>query len=292
MRLDRTKQWTLKRSIVLDGVGLHSGSRVRMTLLPAPDDFGLRFVRSDLTGSPAVPALAEYVVDTRLSTTLGQGSARVRTVEHLMAALWMLGISNLEIKVDGPELPILDGSALPYVQAIMEAGRLEQGARRACLEFGHRLEIDHGDRSVLFQPSSSNRPEITYVIDYGHPHVGQQLFEDTLDEERFVRDIAPARTFCLLSEVEAMRKAGLAKGGSLENAVVIGNEGPLNPLRFPDECVRHKVLDLIGDLALTGLDWVGSVVAAKAGHPLHVALACEMRAKALTPENNSAILAS
>lgn len=292
MRLDRTKQWTLKRSIAFEGIGLHSGAMVRMTLRPAPEGFGVRFVRSDLLGAPAVPALAEYVVDTRLSTTLGHGMARISTVEHLMAALWMLGVSNLEILVDGPELPILDGSALPYAGGILEVGRREQAARRPRFLFDHRLEVDQGDRSVLFQPSPSRLPEVTYIIDYGHPHVGPQLFEGHLDEERFVREIAPARTFCLLSEVEAMRKAGLAKGGSLDNAVVIGDEGPLNALRFPDECVRHKVLDLIGDLALTGLDWVGAVVAAKAGHPLHVALARDLRVLALSPENSNAILAS
>ena len=289
MHLDRTKQWTLKHPLNFEGVGLHSGAPVGMTLRPAPEDFGLHFVRSDLMGAPAIPALAEYVVDTRLSTTLGVGSTRISTVEHLMAALWMLGISNLEIRIDGPELPILDGSALPYVQAILEVGRREQDASRARMTFDHRLEVDRGDRSVLFQPSSSNRPEITYIVDYHHPHIGPQLFEEILEEERFVTAIAPARTFCLLSDVEAMRKAGLAQGGSLDNAVVIAEDGPLSALRFKDECVRHKVLDLIGDLALTGLDWVGAVVAVKAGHPLHVALARELRAHVFASEHPHAI---
>lgn len=292
MRLDRTKQWTLTRSIAFEGVGLHSGAMVRMTLRPAPEGFGVRFVRSDLPGSSAVPALAEYVVDTRLSTTLGAGPVRISTVEHLMAAVWMLGISNLEVLVDGPELPILDGSALPYTEGILDVGRKEQAARRHQALIDHRLEVDQGDRSVLFQPSPHDLPDVTYIVDYGHPHVGPQLFEGPLDEDRFVAEIAPARTFCLLSEVEAMRKLGLARGGSLENAVVIGDEGPLNALRFPDECVRHKVLDLLGDLALTGLDWVGAVVAAKGGHSLHVALARDLRSIALSPENNNAILAS
>lgn len=279
MTLDPQAQWTLARSTELEGVGLHSGAPVRLVLTPAPAHAGIRFVRTDLPGMPSIPALAEYVVDTTLSTTLGfadDRAVRVQTVEHLMASLFGLGITNANILIDGPELPALDGSALPFVRAILEAGRLSQDAPRSVIAPSDRIEIDAGDRSVLYQPISEQL-ELTYVVDYGHPLAGPQLFEGCVDEARFIQDIAPARTFCLLSEVERMREAGLAKGGTTENAVVIAEDRYLTPLRYPDEFVRHKVLDLLGDLALCGFSLKGQVVAAKAGHALHVGLAGELR---------------
>lgn len=275
--LDRRRQWTLACPVTFEGIGLHSGAKVRMTVRPAAEHAGIRFVRTDRPGSPVIPALAEYVVETTLSTTLGVGGVRVGTIEHLMAALWGLGITNAEVHVDAAELPVMDGSSLPYVEGFLAAGRVEQRANRVVIALEDKIEVQKGDRSVLYQPGTGHGPEVTCVVDYRHPHAGPQLFEGTLDEPAFVHEIAAARTFCLYSEVEAMRKAGLVKGGTLENAVVIADEGPLTPLRFANECVRHKVLDLVGDLALCGFDWVGSVVAAKAGHPLHVALALELR---------------
>lgn len=280
MPLDRRRQWTLACPVTFEGVGLHSGAKVRMTVRPAAEHSGIRFFRSDRPGSPMIPALAEYVVETTLSTTLGLGDVRVGTVEHLMAALWGMGLTNAEVHVDAAELPVMDGSSLPYVQGFLAAGRVEQRAERRVVALQDKIEVTRGDRSVLYQPSGGHGPEVTCVVDYRHPHAGPQLFEGTVDEPCFVHEIAAARTFCLYSEVEAMRAAGLVKGGSLENAVVIADEGPLSPLRFANECVRHKVLDLVGDLALCGFDWVGSVVAAKAGHPLHVALALEIRRRA------------
>jgi UDP-3-O-[3-hydroxymyristoyl] N-acetylglucosamine deacetylase len=280
MSLDPSSQWTLARPFELEGIGLHSGKTVRLTLHPAPPDSGIRFVRSDLPGRPEIPALAEFVVETTLSTTLGVGSAKVQTVEHLMAALWSLGIANATIVVDGAEMPALDGSARVYVDHIHQAGRVMQDAARPMLELDTKIEIDWGEKSIFVQPAKL--PEVTYVVDYGHPLAGPQLFESPLSEAVFETEIAAARTFCLLSEVEAMRKMGLAKGGSTENAVVIADYRYLSPLRYPDEFVRHKVLDLIGDLALTGSWWVGQVVAAKAGHALHVALARKLRERALS----------
>lgn len=285
MSLDPAAQWTLARSFTLEGIGLHSGKTVKLTLQAAPIDTGIRFVRSDLPGQPEIPALAEFVVETTLSTTLGIGAAKVQTVEHLMAALWSLGIANAYVMVDGAEMPALDGSARLYVDSIRQAGRVMQDAPRPMLELDAKIELDWGEKSIFVQPSA--RPEVTYVVDYGHPLAGPQLFEGSLAEDVFETEIASARTFCLLSEVEAMRKMGLAQGGSTENAVVIADFRYLSPLRFPDEFVRHKVLDLVGDLALTGSWWVGHVVAAKAGHALHVALARKIRERALSRKENA-----
>lgn len=281
MPLDSRRQWTLARPVSFAGISLHAGQLVRLTLLPAPPGAGRCFVRTDLPGRPVVPALVDRVVETTLSTTLGEGGVRVATVEHLMAALWALGISNVTIELDGPELPILDGSAQPYVEAILRSGRVAQGAPRRVIALADRLEVEVGDRSVLYQGGELAGVEVTCVVDYSHPHAGAQLFEGRVDERVFVRELAAGRTFCLHHEVEAMWAAGLALGGSLENALVIGEDGPLNPKRYPDEPVRHKVLDLLGDLALCGFDWQGSVVAAKAGHPLHVELARKLREAAL-----------
>lgn len=280
MSLDPSLQWTLARSFELEGVGLHSGRSIQLALHPASENTGIRFVRSDLPGAPEIPALAEYVVETTLSTTLGIGDAKVQTVEHLMAALWSMGIANAYVVVDGAEMPALDGSARVYVDAIRRAGRVEQRAPRPIMELDAKIEIDWGEKSVFVQPAP--RPEITYVVDYGHPLAGPQLFEGPVTEAVFEQEIAAARTFCLLSEVEAMRKMGLAQGGTTENAVVIADYRYLTPLRYPDEFVRHKVLDLLGDLALTGTWWVGQVVAVKAGHALHVALARKLRERALS----------
>lgn len=280
MSLDPASQWTLARSVELEGVGLHSGRPVQLSLHPAPEGTGIRFVRSDLAGQPEIPALAEYVVETTLSTTVGVGDARVQTIEHLMAALWSLGVANAYVVVDSAEMPALDGSARVYVESIRQAGRVQQNAPRPVMEFDSKIEIDWGEKSVFVQPAP--RAEVTYVVDYGHPLAGPQLFEGPVTEAVFEQEIAAARTFCLLSEVEAMRKMGLAKGGTTENAVVIADYRYLSPLRYPDEFVRHKVLDLLGDLALTGCWWTGQVVAVKAGHALHVALARKLRERALS----------
>ncbi len=282
MQLDRSYQWTLAHPITVEGVALHTGEHVRVEIVPAPPDHGIVFHRIDLPGEPSVPALVDHVVDTTLSTTLAQGKARVQTVEHLMAALWATGVCNADILIDGPELPILDGSSRYFINAVRSAGRLEQGRKRAVVHFDTPLEVSRHDRSVLLMPHPEQRVEVTCVVDYQHPHAGAMLFEGPVDEEVFCQDLADARTFCFQSDVEAMRRAGLARGGSLDNAVIIGDAGPLRPMRFRDEPVRHKVLDLVGDLALVGFDWSGTVVAAKAGHPLHVELAAAMRSWALS----------
>jgi UDP-3-O-[3-hydroxymyristoyl] N-acetylglucosamine deacetylase len=270
------RPWTLAEPVTLASVGLHTGRVVTLRALPAPAGTGLLFRRVDLPGAPTVPALAGHASQTYLSTTLVAGEASVQTVEHVLAGLWGLGVSDAWIELDGPEAPGMDGSAKPLVDAILAVGIEPLAGRR------HRVALPaagvaEGDRSVSIVTAAS--PSITVACDYGHPQAGPQILHLALTPEVFAREIAPARTFCLQHEAEAMRAAGLAKGGSFENAVVFGPDGPSSALRFADEPARHKALDLIGDLALVGAHWDGHVVAVKAGHGLHVALARKVLAR-------------
>ncbi len=287
--LDPAKQWTLRQPFTLTGVGLHSGEPVNVRVLPAPPHHGLAFSRVDLPGKPRIPALAEFVSDVTLSTSLARGRAAVRTVEHLLAALSGMGVSNALIAVDGPEIPAMDGSAQAFARAIADAGRVALPAERRILEILDRCEIDLGDRSVVCQPG--DMAAVTYVVDYGHRLAGIQCWEGVINPIVFKRDLAPARTFCLRADAERMRAAGLARGGNFDNAVVVMEDGYSSPLRFDDEFVRHKVLDLLGDLALAGAEWRGQVVAVKAGHPLHVELATRLRQEVLALEKRSAVRA-
>lgn len=280
--MNRQYQQTLRAPIELTGVGLHSGRPVAVTILPAEADEGITFIRQDLPGLPAIPALAEYVSETTLSTTLSLGPAKVQTVEHAMAALYGLGIDNATIMVNAPEMPVLDGSAMPYVEKIRAVGTMPLHRPRRFLEISERLEITSGDRSVIYVPESpkSLGATVTCVVDYHHPLAGPQLFELALDPAVFIAEIASARTFCFLKDVEWMQQNGLALGGTTENAVIICNDGYSTPLRHLDEFVRHKALDLIGDLALTGMAWRGQVIAVRAGHSLHTKMAAQLRAAA------------
>ncbi|MBM3276132.1 MAG: UDP-3-O-[3-hydroxymyristoyl] N-acetylglucosamine deacetylase [Candidatus Sericytochromatia bacterium] len=286
--LDSTRQWTLRQPFTLTGVGLHSGEPVNVRVLPAPPNHGLAFSRVDLPGKPRVPALAEYVSDVTLSTTVARGRASVRTIEHMLAALAGMGVSNALIAVDGPEIPAMDGSALAFTRAIVEAGRVALPAERAVISIPEHYELDMGDRSLLCQPREE--AVVTYVVDYGHPLAGVQCWEGLINPAAFRRELAPARTFCLRADAERMRAAGMARGGSFDNAVVVMEDGYSSTLRFDDEFVRHKVLDLIGDLALAGADWRGQVVAVKAGHPLHVQLATRLRQYVLALEKQRSVV--
>ncbi|MBM3268790.1 MAG: UDP-3-O-[3-hydroxymyristoyl] N-acetylglucosamine deacetylase [Candidatus Sericytochromatia bacterium] len=287
--LDATKQWTLRQPFTLTGVGLHTGEPVNVRVLPAPPHHGLAFSRVDLPGKPRIPALAEFVSDLTLSTSLARGRATVRTVEHLLAALAGLGVSNALIAVDGPEVPAMDGSAQAFARAVVEAGRVALPAVRRVINLAERYEIDMGDRSVICQPG--DEAAISYVVDYGHPLAGIQCWEGLVNPAVFKHELAPARTFCLRADAERMRAAGLARGGNFDNAVVVMEDGYSSPLRFQDEFVRHKVLDLIGDLALCGADWRGQIVAVKAGHPLHVQLASRLRQQVAAEDTRSVVRA-
>ncbi|HXN54744.1 MAG TPA: UDP-3-O-acyl-N-acetylglucosamine deacetylase [Myxococcales bacterium] len=266
------RQRTLKQRASLEGVGLHSGAKVRVTVAPAPADTGIVFERVDLTPRVEIPAIFERVVDTNLNTSLGVGEVRVGTVEHLLAALVGCGIDNARIEVHGPEVPILDGSAAPFVQLVQDAGIHEQRATRRYLLVSRPVVVQDGDKSARLLPARNF--SISYTIDFKHPLISDQRYRVDLTERAFQREIARARTFGFKRDVERLHKAGLARGGSLENAVVVDDFHILNPegLRFPDEFVRHKILDAIGDLALLGMPVIGHFEAVKSGHALNYAL--------------------
>jgi UDP-3-O-[3-hydroxymyristoyl] N-acetylglucosamine deacetylase len=267
-------QKTLRQSVELSGVGLHSGVETTVRLCPAPADSGIHFERVDL-GGVTVAATARNVRSTSLATTLADGQASVGTVEHLMASLAGLGIDNARIEVDGPEVPILDGSAAPFVEAIRRAGTVSLAAPRRDLVLRRPVTLRQAERTILALPSDELR--ISYAIDFPHPAIGYQAVTLRLDESIFAASIAPARTFCLLRDVRAMRDSGLARGGSLDNALVVGDDGVMNgQLRFRDEFVRHKVLDLIGDLALVGAPLRAHVIVYKGGHQMHAGLVQKM----------------
>ncbi len=263
-------QRTVARRVKATGVGLHSGRPATLTLAPAPPDSGISFIRMDL--GVEIPARADLVVDTLLSTSLAVGNARVATVEHVLAALTGLGIDNCRVEVDGAEIPILDGSAAPFVWMVQEAGIETQRAGKRFLVIEETVEVRDGDKVARLEPASEMR--VTFTADFGHPLVTDQTYDFTFSDRRFARELAPARTFCFLKDIELMKSKGLAQGGSLDNAIVIDDFSILNPegLRFPDEFARHKVLDAIGDLTLIGLPVIGALVARKSGHALNQSL--------------------
>jgi len=266
---------TLKRAVGCTGIGLHSGKPVRLQLRPAPAEHGIRFRRTDL--GVEIPATLDHLARLDHATTLSRDGVSVETVEHLLSALHALGVDDALIEVDGPEVPIMDGSAAPFVILIHEAGLRPLAVPRRYLKVLKPVEIVRGSKSVRLVPA--DHLEISYTIGFDHPLLRHQAVCVRITPENFVENIAPARTFGFLREVETLRRNGLALGGSLENAVVIGESGVLNnKLRFEDEFVRHKVLDAIGDLTLLGHPVVGRLEASRAGHALHAAVARELMA--------------
>jgi UDP-3-O-[3-hydroxymyristoyl] N-acetylglucosamine deacetylase len=263
------RQRTLKHRATLEGVGLHSGAKVRLTLCPAQADAGIVFERADLSPRVEIPALAENVVDTVLNTSLGKGQILVRTVEHLMAALAGCGIDNARVEVDGPEVPILDGSSARFVQLVREGGVRELAAARRYLHVKRPVTAQDGDKLARLVPARAFA--CRYTIDFKHPLITDQRYELELSEKAFHKEIARARTFGFKKDIERLHALGLAKGGSLDNAVVVDEFNILNPegLRFPDEFVRHKILDAVGDLALLGMPVIGRLEAVKSGHALN-----------------------
>jgi len=244
-----------------------------VSLKPASANTGIVFRRTDL--GIDIPATVEYLGPSQvLQTTLVNGAATVDTVEHLLSALRGLGIDNVYIELDQPEVPIMDGSAAPWVYLIQEAGVKEQSAARRVLRVLRAVTIERGDKTISIFPSETFK--VTYAIQFDHPMLRSQKKTLDVNETSFIDEIAPARTFGFLKEVEMLRQRGLALGGSLDNAVVLGETGVLNPLRFDDEFVRHKMLDVIGDLALVGHPIAGHVVVHRGGHALHTALASEL----------------
>ena len=267
-------QRTLRRQVSCAGIGLHSGNKVTLSLKPAPANSGIRFRRSDL-GGLEIPADVGSLAGIHYATHLSCNEGSVETVEHLLAALVGLGVDNAVVELNFPEVPIMDGSAAPFVYLIQEAGFRVLPAARRFLRVLRPVELTRGDKRIALYPSEHFK--VTYSISFEHPLLRHQAKTLSVNEDSFVEQIAPARTFGFLKEVEMLRQQGLAQGGSLENAVVIGETGVLNnPLRFEDEFVRHKILDAIGDLALVGYPIVGHLVAHRAGHALHTAFAAKL----------------
>ncbi len=264
---------TINTDVSITGIGLHSGIYTTVELHPVPAGSGITFVRADLDGL-RIPALQASTTALDYATTVGKDDVQVGTVEHLLAAIMACGITDIDILIDGPEVPIIDGSALPFMHLIDAAGVRELGAEVPVLRIREPFEITHGDKSIRIAPA--NRLIIKYRIDFDHPAIGRQSmqfeFGDEKGHDNFLRKIAPARTFGFMRDVEKLRAAGLARGGSVENAIVLDDRGVMNgPLRFKDEFVRHKILDLVGDLALIGRPIVGEITAYRAGHAMHSA---------------------
>jgi UDP-3-O-[3-hydroxymyristoyl] N-acetylglucosamine deacetylase len=266
------QQTTLKTTVSIEGVGLHSGHPVRAIFRPAPPNHGLVFGRLDHPGV-SIPARLESATTFDYATTLAADSVSIGTVEHVLSAAYGEGLDNCRIEIEGPEVPILDGSALPFVRLFHAAGFERQDAVAQPLRPASPVEVSRGDRRVAFEPDG---PDLTihYEIDFPHPVVGRQELTLRIRPEEYSTRVAPARTFGFLREVQAMRERGLARGGTLHNAVVLNEDGVASgPLRFRDEFVRHKILDLIGDLALLGRPLQGRIYARRAGHALHIEFA-------------------
>jgi UDP-3-O-[3-hydroxymyristoyl] N-acetylglucosamine deacetylase len=267
-------QHTLKGPAIFAGVGVHTGAYTRVSARPAPSGTGVVFVRTDVTDRDnRVLATGEAVCKTQLGTVIGnEAGVTVSTIEHLMAALVMVGVDNAVIELDGPEMPIMDGSAEPFVRILDQVGRRMQEAPRRYIEIMAPIEVVDGDKSASLTPA--DRFEVAFEIAFASKAVGRQRVDLPMDGEAFRRELADCRTFGFLHEVEALRAIGLARGGSMENAVVIEGDRILNPegLRRPDEFVRHKALDAIGDLYVLGAPIIGRFEGVLAGHGLNNAL--------------------
>jgi UDP-3-O-[3-hydroxymyristoyl] N-acetylglucosamine deacetylase len=252
------------------GVGLHSGAPVNLRILPAPAHTGIIFRRTDLDGFE-VEATGRNVARVSYATSLMKKGVLISTTEHLLSAFIGTGIDNAIVELDNLELPILDGSARPFVEMIQKAGIRKQRRLRSYMRLRRELELREGNKFIAIYPADSY--SVSYTIDFPHPLIGRETFRVDLSDGNYLREIAPARTFGFLHEADAMRQQGLIRGASTENAIVLTLEGLMNPpLRYPDEFVRHKVLDLIGDLALVGKQILGNIVADRAGHAMHTAL--------------------
>lgn len=301
--MNQTLQHTLTRSISFEGKGLHTGRYAHLELCPASPDTGIRFIRTDIGEEAIVEALAENVSSTARSTTISCGDVSVSTIEHLMSALTGMGVDNAEIRIDNIEVPILDGSALPFVKAISECGTEEQDAPRRYLSIDREIEVKDEKSGSCIRITPSDKPSIDITVDFGSQVLGVQSAHWDMDTE-FASEIGPCRTFVFFHEIEFLAKNGLVKGGDMDNAIVIvehpvtdgqieavckalgfkklaiSDSGYLNnlELHFPDECGRHKLLDIIGDLRLCG-GWLNaSVTAFKPGHTLNTKAAGAVRA--------------
>src|SRR5208282_254923 len=261
---------TIRAAVTCTGIGLHSGAPVSLRILPAPAGTGIVFHRTDLDSFP-IEASGRNVARVSYATSLMKRGVLISTTEHLLSAFIGMGIDNAIVELDNLELPILDGSAQPFIELIQKAGIRKQRRPRTYLRIRRELELREGNKFIAIYPADGCSVE--YSINFAHPLIGRETFSLDLTNGNYLKEIAPARTFGFLHEADAMRRQGLIRGASADNAVVLTQDGIMNPpLRFGDEFVRHKVLDLIGDLALLGKQILGNVVADRAGHAMHTAL--------------------
>ncbi|REJ78841.1 MAG: UDP-3-O-acyl-N-acetylglucosamine deacetylase [Acidobacteria bacterium] len=265
------RQTTFTEPVETSGIGLHTGVDVNLRLKPAPENTGYVFVRTDLDDFE-IPASAEYISRCSYATTLLKNGVVLSTCEHLLSALRGSGVDNCFIELDNIEIPILDGSSEDWISLIEKVGLVEQGSPKRYFTVKKKVEFEQEDRRMSVEPA--DRFEIECLIDFDHPFIERQRYNFVLDNGSFTREIASARTFGFTEEIEMLRKANLARGGSLDNAIVLTPDGMLNeqPLRFKDEFVRHKILDIIGDLALLGFPLKGKITAERSGHSIHASL--------------------
>ena len=249
-----------------------------MTLRPGPANHGVIFRRVDLPDAPAIQARPDHVTNTQYATSIAKDGASIKTIEHLMSALAAMGVDNVQVDLAGPEVPILDGSARPFVELLQQAGLRRQFAPKTFLKIRQPITVEVGTRSLRIVPSQ--RLKVIYTMCFDHPILGEQTVAMEVGRERYIHEVAGARTYGFLKDLDMLSRMGLARGGSLENALVVGEDGVLNgPLRFPDELVRHKILDLLGDLYLLGKPLVGTIIAHNAGHQLHLQLVHRIQAQ-------------
>jgi len=268
-------QRTIRKSITCEGIGLHTGKPVKMTLKPAPASTGIVFIRTDLDNAE-IKAIAANTVSTSYATTLSQNGVSVKTVEHLLSTFASLNIDNVYVEIDTEEVPIMDGSARPFVRLIADAGIQSQEILQPVLKVIKPIFVREGNKQLAIWPAETT--SISYFIDFNHPMLKEQSLQYQPSEEAFLREVSDARTFGFMSDVKALQANGLAKGASLDNAVALGDDAVLNEdgLRYDDEFVRHKILDLIGDLSLVGMSIVGHIVAHKSGHGLNAQMVSKL----------------
>ena len=259
-------QRTIRKSAEVKGIGIHKGQEAKITFRPAPPSTGIHFVRTDLKEKLGIKTKVENVKTTQMATTIGKDSAYISTVEHCLSVFTAYRIDNLIVEVDGPEVPIVDGSAEPFLNALLAAGFIEQESPRQYAYIKEHIQLGDGEKYAYIAPYNGLR--VTCTIDFSHPCIGLQTLDIDINEGSFKSEIARARTFGFMKDVEALQKMGLGLGGSLDNAIILDDERILNPngLRFKDEFVRHKILDALGDLATAGFPIMGHVVLYKAGH--------------------------
>ncbi len=272
-------QNTIKKPVHCNGIGLHSGKTINMTLNPAEANTGIRFMRSDVAGKNFIPAFMNRVVDTTMATTISEGNASIATTEHLLAAVNGLSIDNVLIEVDGPEIPIMDGSSSPFVDLLLAAGSKQQKSYRRLVKITKEISIREGDRYITIYPYDGFK--VTAEINFNHDSIKRQVYSVSVSASKFIKEISKARTFGFLEDVKELQQNGLALGASLENAVGMDENGIMNKegLRYNNEFVRHKIVDIIGDMTLLGCPILGHIVAYKSGHSQHLRLMEKIAAK-------------